>query len=118
MLKRILTYLTALLLLCSASVVYAQTASKNDSTQNKQAFTEGKIVYKIDVLSDNDQVKQMFENSTMTMFVKGTQTCGQMNMGPMTMSVIGDNNTKKGVMLMDMMGMKKAITMSEDDYKE
>ncbi len=81
---------------------------------------EGKIVYSIQYLSLSDNLKGMefALPSETTIYIKGSKVRTEMDVAYGKQIIILDKETKTGLMLMDMMGMKIAITMSKEDIEE
>jgi GLPGLI family protein len=99
-----------LFILMAANVIYA----------NAQKISEGKVVYDItypDTDMPDEQMAMMPTESSM--FFKGTQSRVEMKMGMgMNQVVLFDNKNKVMTMLMDMMGSKTAVKMTEEDLKK
>ncbi|MBI4931981.1 MAG: DUF4412 domain-containing protein [Bacteroidetes bacterium] len=72
---------------------------------------EGKVVYSIDFVNSSmpAQAKSMMAGSTATIYIKGTKSRSDMNMGPQTTTSIYDSKTNTSVMLMEVMGSKYKI---------
>ena len=72
---------------------------------------EGKIIYSIDFANANmpAQAKSMMAGSTATIYIKGTKSRSDMNMGPQTTTSIYDSKTNTSTMLMEVMGSKYKI---------
>lgn len=82
-------------------------------------FSEGKIVYTI-TMTDNDMDPQMASMmpKEMTMSSKGDMSRVDMVTGMGNVVTIFDRKAKVGTTLMDMMGKKTAIKMTEEDMKK
>ena len=82
-------------------------------------ISEGKIVFTI-TMADNDMDPQMASMmpKEMTMSFKGDKSKSDMAMGMGNMSTIYDSKTKLLIQLMDMMGQKNAIKMTEADVEK
>ena len=87
---------------------------------NAQKVDEGKVIYEIsypDADIPDEQMAMMPTESTM--FFKGAQSRVEMKMGMgMSQVMIFDNKNKVMTMLMDMMGNKTAVKMTEADVKK
>jgi len=85
------------------------------------AQTKGTITYKMDFSSDNPDMAMalpMMQGSTMEISFVPEKSRASVKMGMiMTMNTITDAKTKKGLLLMEMMGSKNAtfIDLSKDD---
>lgn len=103
------TYLLSILCLLISITGFAQ---KN--------FKEGKIVYAItfpDMDLDPQQAAMM--PTTMTLYIKGDNSRMEMKMGMgMSQTVITDSKTKTVTSLIDAMGQKYAMKMTEEDIKK
>lgn len=79
---------------------------------------EGKIVYEINVEGGNmpPEAMAMFAGSELTVYVKGSRSRSDVNMGMQNTTTISDSKTNTSVMLMDMMGYKYQI--KSDPKKE
>jgi hypothetical protein len=84
---------------------------------------EGKVVYSMDLGNAKmpAEAKSMFAGSELTLYIKGTKTRSDMQMGPQITSTIYDGKTNTSVTLMEMMGNKYKIkndnTKKTDDKK-
>jgi len=89
------------------------------SAKAQTKFSEGKIVYSI-TMTDNDMDPQMASMmpKEMTMSTKGDMSRMDMVMGMGNVVTIMDGKTKTATTLMDMMGNKTAIKMTETDMKQ
>lgn len=109
--KKLVLSLASVLLVLASTVSYAQ-------------ITEGTIEYKIEMDTDDAQMQQaiaMMSNSTMTMMFMGTAFRQDMDMGMQKTTTIfnGKEGKKaKGIMLMDVMGMKMAIDITPDEEEK
>lgn len=103
------TYRFSLLLLAFLSFVQLQAQVKNC-----------KISYDIDITSDemDEMTKSMMEGATMVMSFMEQKSKVEMKMSMMTSTAIMDQEAKKGVILMDMMGMKIASPMEDADFDD
>ena len=104
------TKLFALILLMFAGV----------TSQTKAQISECAIEYSVDVKGgDMDPMAAaMMEGMTMTMMFKDDKARVEMDMSMgKTISVV-DAGEKKGVVLMDMMGMKMAMPMGPDEFAD
>lgn len=83
---------------------------------------EGKINYDMTFSSDNPEMAMaigMMQGSKMSLSFMPGKSRSDVSMGTMgTMVTIADEKTEKGLMLMDMMGMKYAMEMDLDDEKQ
>lgn len=81
---------------------------------------EGKIVYDISLEGSGlpPEAMNMFKGSELVTYIKGDKRRVDMNMPMQNTTTISDNKTKKTVMLMDVMGMKYLIRMTEADMKK
>lgn len=100
-------------LLLSAAAIIA--SSFTGSTE-----FEGKIVYTIDINNPNmsAQAKSMMAGSTSTVYIKGTKSRSEMNMGMQTSTSIFDSKTNTSVLLMEMMGNKYKIKYDPSKNEE
>ena len=82
-------------------------------------FTEGKIVYSISMNTDDmdEQLAKMMPKEC-TLSSKGDMSRIDVVMGMGTVVTIMDGKAKVMTTLMDMMGKKTAIKMTEDDMKK
>ena len=80
---------------------------------------EGKIVYTVDVDNPNmpPEAKAMMAGSELNIYIKGTKTRSDMNMGFQNTTTIADSKTKTSVMLMEVMGNKYKI-ITDPNKKE
>jgi GLPGLI family protein len=84
-------------------------------------LNECKISYNIDVSGADMEpmAKAMMKNAKMELSFKGTSSRMVMNMGMMgSTTVITNDESKKGLMLMNMMGMKFATPMDEETMEK
>lgn len=83
---------------------------------------EGKINYDMTFSSDNPEMAMgiaMMQGSKMSLFFMPGKSRSDVSMGTMgTMVTIADQKTDKGLMLMDMMGMKYAMEMDLDKEED
>jgi hypothetical protein len=101
--KILITVFTAILFAANA---FAQSEIK-----------EGHVTYTI-TISGNEQAAQMMNGAKMSITVKDSLTRTDMDLGMWQTKTIMNNVTKKGTMLMDVMGNKYAIALTADDIKE
>ncbi len=79
---------------------------------------EGKVVYDITIDGLPPEAATMFKGSELVKYIKGDKSRVDMNMPMQSTTTISDNKTKTIVMLMDVMGMKYLIKMTEADIKK
>ncbi|WP_420386209.1 DUF4412 domain-containing protein [Roseivirga sp.] len=80
-----------------------------------------KITFDFAIDAEGDEAEMammMMQDSKMVLAFKGDKARVHMDMGMMTTTVISHDDSKSGLMLMDMMGMKMAVAMTEADYKK
>lgn len=86
------------------------------------AAQTGKIHYDISYESleeeDDDFVDMFLSSSTMDLFFSGGNTKVNLNVAFMNTSIIYNDEAKEALMLMDMLGMKIATKLDEDDFDE
>ncbi len=85
-----------------------------------QSMSAGKVIYAISYpeSSLDEQTLAMMPTEA-TMYFNDDKTRMEMQMGMgMNMVTIADNKTKSATVLMDMMGNKTAMTMTEDDINK
>lgn len=72
---------------------------------------EGKVTYEISVEGGNmpPEAMAMFAGSNLNVYIKGTKSRSDVNMGMQNTTTISDTKTNSSVMLMDMMGNKYKI---------
>lgn len=85
--------------------------------QNDMTIKQGHVNYTITV-SGNPQAAQMMNGSKMSFTIKDSMFRMDMNMSMMQTIVIEDSKSQTGTLLMDMMGNKYAIAMSQQDIKD
>jgi GLPGLI family protein len=79
---------------------------------------EGIITFDIKVDSDNPQVAQMMQGSTVKTYIKGTKSRTETNMGMMKTVTLGDSKNPDGtVSLMDIMGNKYELKADDKTKK-
>jgi len=90
------------------------------TTINNTTNFEGKIVYDISLDGSGlpPEAMSMFKGSELVTYIKGDKRRTDMNMPMQSTITITDNKTKNTVMLMDIMGMKYLIKMTEADLKK
>jgi GLPGLI family protein len=90
------------------------------TTINNNTNFEGKVVYDISLDGSGlpPEAMSMFKGSEMVTYIKGDKRRVDMNMPMQSTTTISDNKTKLTVMLMDIMGMKYLIKMTEADLKK
>ncbi len=90
------------------------------SISTQAQMSECEITYDLDFSgADMDPMaKAMMEGAEMTMSFKGRSARVFMNMNMMTTTAIVNDEAKEGVVLMDMMGMKMAMVMGEDEFDQ
>lgn len=88
-------------------------------TLQAQKMSEGKIIYGIEVESDeiNEQQKAMMPKETTTYFKKDMART-EVKTGMSNMVIIMNGKEKTGYTLMDMMGNKIALKMDPTEYKK
>ena len=88
-------------------------------TQAQTKFTEGKIVYTI-TMTDNDMDEQTASMmpKEMTMSTKGDMSRIDMVTGMGNFVTLYDGKAKVATILMDMMGNKTAMKLTEEDMKQ
>jgi len=80
---------------------------------------EGFISYDIKIDSDNPQVAQMMQGSSIKSYIKGNKVRTETNMGMMKMLSIGDSKNPEGTaILMDIMGNKYQMKLDDKAKKE
>jgi len=89
-------------------------SSKGSSAGGAKTITEGHIVY--DIKAEGGMASMM-TGSTMELFFTPENAKMGMNMmsGMVKMDILVDNKKKEGLMLMDMMGQRKAAKMNKED---
>ena len=95
---------------CSGFYSYAQ-----------KQFAEGEITYKMSMSggeSSDQMTKSMIENAKMVQYIKGDKCRVNTDMGMMNTGVIVYGDGKRGNLLMDMMGQKYNVTMTEKDLND
>ena len=95
-------------------VLMATTTSFTQKKKKGKVVEEAHIKYKI---SADGQAGMMLNGSTMDLFFAPDHARVDMNMasGMIQMDIRVDNKKKNGVMLMDIMGQRKAAKMTEED---
>lgn len=90
------------------------------SIQTQAQLSECQITFDLDFSgADMDPMaKAMMEGAEMTMSFKGRRARVEMDMNMMSSTAIVDDEGQEGVVLMDMMGMKMAMVMGEDDFNQ
>jgi len=89
-------------------------------TQVQAQTTDFSIQYDVEVSGDEIEpmVAAMMAGTTMELSFKGSKSRMVMDMGMLSKTVaVTDGEAKKGVVLMDMMGRKMAIPMTEEDFQ-
>lgn len=89
-------------------------------TGQTQSITEGKVIYTITYLeSDIDPQMLSMMPTEAVMYFTNDKTRMEMKMGMgMNLVTLTDNKLKNTTVLMDVMGNKTAMTMTEDDIKK
>ncbi len=84
------------------------------------ATFEGKVVYDISLEGSGlpPEAMSMFKGSELVTYIKGDKRRAEMNMPMQNTTTISDNKTKITVMLMDIMGMKYLIRLTDADLKK
>ena len=104
---------TNLLLILFLSAFIFAGAQKSDAKD----FT-GVIVYNITYGDDVDAQVAAMMPKTMKLFIKGNKTRMEMSMAGGSNITVFDADKKEGFVLVDMMGQKLAMKMSEKDIEE
>jgi hypothetical protein len=101
--------ITLYILLCNAIVGNAQ-----------QSLNEGTVEYKLTYTNLTEQMKEIQSTlpSKVTIYFKNNQFKTEMLMAQGEMNVLFDEGKKEMIMLMDMMGQKMKIKITEDQFKE
>ena len=101
--------ITLCVLLCTALAGNAQ-----------QSLKEGTVEYKLTYSNLTEQMKQIQSTlpSKVTLYFKNNQFKTEMLMAQGEMNVLFDEGKKEMIMLMDMMGQKMKIKITEDQFKE
>lgn len=86
----------------------------------QKSLSDGSVTYELKLEKDNPMAS-MLNGTSMVLSFKGTLMKTTINVmgGMMTMNIVMDNASKKGVMLMSapMMGKNMAVEMTEQDFK-
>lgn len=85
------------------------------SVTQAQVARAATIVYDVEVDSDDAMQAAMMSNSTLTMTFKGKMSRVEMEFGPMSTTVIVNNQTNEGLMLMKAMGRKLYKRMTDQE---
>lgn len=90
------------------------------TAQAQTAATEGRVVYdmKISGKDIDPMTALMLSGANVDVAFKGHLTRAAMRMTMMNTTAVIDNKAQKGLMLMDMMGKKMAMNMTQDDFKD
>lgn len=86
-----------------------------------QAQASYSITYEIEIAGEDmdPMAKMMLAGSEMMLQFKGNMSRMVMDMGAISKTIaITDGDAKKGIVLMDMMGRKMAIPMTEEDFEQ
>lgn len=86
----------------------------------QQPLKEGSVEYKLTYSNLTEQMKQIQSTlpSRVTLYFKNNQFKTEMLMDQGEMNVLFDDEKKEMIMLMDMMGQKMKIKITEDQLKE
>jgi len=105
-----------LLKFASLSLVMLLFVSSSFAQKKSKKVSEGHITYK---MMAEGQMASMINGSTMDLYFAKDHAKMLMDMasGMVMMDVVIDNKKKKGLMLIDMMGQRKAAKMDEEDLK-
>lgn len=90
------------------------------SVAQKQ-FSEGLITYKMSVIGEQTKdpmAKSMLENAQMVQYIKSDKSRVNMDMGMVNQSIIAYGDGKRANLLMDMMGQKYNVAMTEKDLND
>lgn len=88
---------------------------------NAQKTKQCKVDYDVEILEMADadpMTRSMMEGMTLTLAFQDRAARVEMHMSMMDMVVIADDEAKQGVALMDMMGMKMATPMGEEEFAD
>ncbi len=86
---------------------------------NAQTTKQCKVDYDVEIIDAGEtdpMAAAMMKDMTMTLAFQDKAARVEMHMSMMDMVVVADDATKKGVALMDMMGMKMATVMGEEEF--
>jgi GLPGLI family protein len=86
----------------------------------QSVFTDGKVSYnvKVDVPSGNQQMADMFDGSTYTLYVKGKLHRIDMNLGMLDQTILTNAGDSSMVVLMDVSGNKYLIRVNKSDMQK
>lgn len=102
--------------LISISLISCSSTKSGGSAGGAKTITEGHIVYDI---TASGAAASMMTGSKMELFFTPDHAKMVMNMmsGMVKMDILVDNKKKEGLMLMDMMGQRKAAKMDKEDLE-
>lgn len=108
---------TFAILLVAMTITSCNSSKKTTAAGGVKTVSEGHIVYDI---SADGAAGAALNGSTMEIYFTPDNAKMAMNMmsGMMKIDMIVDNNKKEGLMLMDMMGQRKAAKMSKEELEE
>lgn len=83
----------------------------------QKQLNECLITYKISMKGGDPQAEGMFSNAKMTQYIKGDRSCVNMDLGMMSQIMIVNGKNKNGNLLLDMMGKKFNVMMTEKEMQ-
>ena len=86
-----------------------------------QKLTQVKVDYDVEILEApemDDMAKAMMGDMTISLAFKNKAARVEMHMAMMDVTVIADDEMKKGVMLMEMMGQKMANELDDSEFEK
>lgn len=87
------------------------------SASNKKALENFSVHYTITGSGDNEQVNQMLENASMTIYAADKLARVDLDM-MMNVQMMMNETKREGLMLMNVMGQKIAVTIDPDTYDD